>query len=259
MAQGKVVQSALQGILRPLSRITLRTKPFLDCVKEIAQARRPMAPKPTVSLTGTHAAAIEGPKGETRIYYQADDGSLHERRGQGPAAFGNSYCTSRRILPAGVARMGTPLAVVTWGDTQAGKFNEVWLVSLRLAACDGQGSLFPEDPLLERAWLKLLLTVTVFYFLSKHQFRSACTTSQRLKTTCASSRVTTSARRGALASSTNASTVRRQARACSMLHASPALSTREAHGLAFRVRNIQRLSLRRVGSTAGMRRCCSDR
>ena len=83
-----------------------------------------MAP-PTFSLDGTHATALEGPKGETRIYYQADDGSLHERRGQGPAAFGNAYNITRRILPAGIARKGTPLAVVTWGGTQAGKFNEV--------------------------------------------------------------------------------------------------------------------------------------
>ena len=85
-----------------------------------------MAPS-TVSLTGTHATAIEGAKGETRIFYQADDGSLHERRGQGPARSGNAYSATRRILPAGVARMGTPLAVVTWGGTQAGKFNEVRL------------------------------------------------------------------------------------------------------------------------------------
>ncbi|KAI9800539.1 MAG: hypothetical protein M1825_004088 [Sarcosagium campestre] len=76
---------------------------------------------------GSTAIAIEGARGETRIYYQAKDGSIHERCGQGPAASGNSYKTTKCIVPAGIARLNTPLAVCTWGETHAGRFNEIRL------------------------------------------------------------------------------------------------------------------------------------
>ena len=73
------------------------------------------------------ATSIEGALGETRIYYQVADGSIYERSGRGPAASGSNYSKTRKILRAGAARKDTPLAVVTWGDTQGGKFYEIRL------------------------------------------------------------------------------------------------------------------------------------
>lgn len=55
-------------------------------------------------------AALEIKSGETRVYYQSEDGAIHELSGFNSPDSGNAY-TDNIILPAGEARKGTPLAV----------------------------------------------------------------------------------------------------------------------------------------------------
>lgn len=54
-------------------------------------------------------AALQISTGETRVYYQSEDGALHELSGFDSPGSGNVY-TDSTILSPGEARKGTPLA-----------------------------------------------------------------------------------------------------------------------------------------------------
>ena len=80
---------------------------------------------------GSIAATLHGENGETRIYYQATDGSIKEWSGLGPLTGGSPY-TERTLIPAGSVRINTPLAAYTWGGTSNGSFKEVILTNTSL-------------------------------------------------------------------------------------------------------------------------------
>jgi hypothetical protein len=88
-------------------------------------------PSPSTIQPSSSAAAIQGPHGETKIFFQAPNGAIREWSGIGALAAGAKYA-GRIIVAPGVARKNSPLAVTTWGDTNKnGNFNEV---SMRLAS-----------------------------------------------------------------------------------------------------------------------------
>lgn len=57
-------------------------------------------------------ASVESPAGDVRTYYQAGDGSIIEVTPNFPASSGY---VSKVLIPAGVARLNTPLAAISWG------------------------------------------------------------------------------------------------------------------------------------------------
>jgi hypothetical protein len=78
----------------------------------------------SASQIGSTACVILGPQEFTRVYYQAADGSIHERKGQGPAVTSKNY-TDQMLIPPGIARVNTPLAAVGYGGMRNGHFGEV--------------------------------------------------------------------------------------------------------------------------------------
>jgi len=66
---------------------------------------------------GSTAAAIVdvSNNSDTRIYYLAAGGAIHESGGVGPVALGASY-SDQVILSSGIARVDSPIAAVTWGE-----------------------------------------------------------------------------------------------------------------------------------------------
>lgn len=63
---------------------------------------------------GVHGTAIEVSTSDARIYYQASDTSIHEIMVSGSAGSGGSV-SDNVLIPAGVARTGTPLASLVIG------------------------------------------------------------------------------------------------------------------------------------------------
>ena len=63
---------------------------------------------------GAGSSAIQLANGETRIYYQAADGAIHEAGGVGSVASGAAY-SDHILIPARDVRINTPIAVTTWG------------------------------------------------------------------------------------------------------------------------------------------------
>ncbi|KAF8964477.1 hypothetical protein BDZ97DRAFT_1757827 [Flammula alnicola] len=63
---------------------------------------------------GAGSTAIQLANGDTRIYYQAADGAIHEAGGVGSVASGAAY-SDNILIPAQDVRINTPVAVTTWG------------------------------------------------------------------------------------------------------------------------------------------------
>jgi hypothetical protein len=62
---------------------------------------------------GTSAAAILI-NSDTRIYYQANDGAIHEASGVNSVVLGDTY-SDRVVVHATEVRVNSPIAVTTWG------------------------------------------------------------------------------------------------------------------------------------------------
>jgi hypothetical protein len=77
------------------------------------------------SHLGSTATVLIGAGGYTRVYYQAADGSIHERKGRGPSMIASEKYTDRMLIPPGIARVNTPLAVCSWAGTRNESFGEV--------------------------------------------------------------------------------------------------------------------------------------
>jgi len=63
---------------------------------------------------GAGSTAIQLANGDTRIYYQATDGAIHEAGGNGSVVSGARY-SDHILIPAQGVRINTPIAVTTWG------------------------------------------------------------------------------------------------------------------------------------------------
>ncbi|TEY80304.1 hypothetical protein BOTCAL_0039g00010 [Botryotinia calthae] len=77
------------------------------------------AAKPISINPLTQGTSVESPTGDVRTYYQAADGSIIEIIPKFPANLGY---TSSVLIPAGVAKLNTPLAATSWGS-----FDEIHL------------------------------------------------------------------------------------------------------------------------------------
>ena len=76
----------------------------------------------TPEFMGGTAFALQTNAGDTRIYYQNADGSLHVRSGVGPVTAGGSYSDTLIIAP-GMARINTPLAAISWSPENFDQVN----------------------------------------------------------------------------------------------------------------------------------------
>ena len=99
-----------------LQTTSLILLPFLQHISLAAPAPNPtsaLAIRSASPLTIPYfssGAALEISTGETRVYYQSNDGAIHERSGFKSPNSNNVY-TDQVILAAGKAWKGTPLAV----------------------------------------------------------------------------------------------------------------------------------------------------
>ncbi|KAF8805060.1 hypothetical protein BYT27DRAFT_7339946 [Phlegmacium glaucopus] len=70
---------------------------------------------PTTYIGSCSAAVLLQGGSETRIYYQAADGAIHEAAGTGTAVNKPTY-TDRVVVTAPTVRVNSPIAAVTWQD-----------------------------------------------------------------------------------------------------------------------------------------------